>query len=76
MSWGSHIVTVLATATVVTYGSEFQDGVSALCKCLGEYCLARRWGGGGAGGGEIEGEGERICVVVFVCVCLCVAVCV
>ena len=44
VSWGSRIVTVLAAVTVVTYGPEFRAGVSALCKCLSEYHLARRWG--------------------------------
>ena len=43
VSWGSRIVTVLAAVTVVTYGPEFRACVSALCRCLSEYRLTKRW---------------------------------
>ena len=45
VSWGSRIVSGLATVTVVTYRPEFWAGVSALCKCLSEHTLQ----GGGDG---------------------------
>jgi hypothetical protein len=59
VSWGSRIGTVLATVTAVTYGPEFRAGVSALCKCLSEYRLARRWGGSSGSGSGSESGGHE-----------------